>query len=436
MQILRFGVGCCGWMQITMQRAQCLTLEAMQGFLKGSEDVEFQAEGTREIYPWVGDVLQARSYDRLGKAERGLVKRFLEKITGLSRAQLTRLIGRWRREGQLQPKRGQRRRFPRTYTDADIGLLAQLDEAHEGLSGPATKRILEREFTVYGKVAYERLARISAAHIYNLRRGQRYRQMSSVRTKTQATQVAIGERRKPDPRDRPGWVRVDTVHQGDRSDGTKGIYHLNAVDTVTQWQVVGAVETISDVHLLPVLEAMLHQFPFRIRGFHADNGSEFINHQVAEMLNRLLVDEFTKSRANRSTDNALVEGKNGAIVRKHIGYGWIDRGHAEEFEQFYRRWLNPYLNYHRPCGFAFVITDQRGRRKRHYRQQDYATPYEKLCSLPDWNKCLKKGVLPEQLKRRALEQSDTESAQAMQTAKQRLLAKARSAASLPPGKSA
>jgi hypothetical protein len=181
---------------------------------------------------------------------------------------------------------------------------------------------------------------------------------------------------------------------------------------------------------------MLHQFPFRIRGFHADNGSEFINHQVAEMLNRLLVDEFTKSRANRSTDNALVEGKNGAIVRKHIGYGWIDRSHAEEFEQFYRRWLNPYLNYHRPCGFAFVITDQRGRRKRHYRQQDYATPYEKLCSLPDWNKCLKKGVLPEQLERRALEQSDTEAAQAMQTAKQRLLAKARSAASLPPGKSA
>ena len=419
-----------------MQRAQSLTLEAMRGFLEGSEDVEFQASGAQEVYRWVGDVLQAQSYDRLGKAERGLVKRFLEKITGLSRAQLTRLVRRWRREGQLQPKRGQRRRFPRTYTDADIVLLAQLDEAHEGLSGPATKRILEREFTVYGKLEYERLASISAAHIYNLRGSKCYRQMSRVGTKTQATQVAIGERRKPDPRDRPGWVRVDTVHQGDRSDGAKGIYHLNAVDTVTQWQVVGAVATISDTHLLPVLEAMLHQFPFRIRGFHADNGSEFINHQVAEMLNRLLVDEFTKSRANRSTDNALVEGKNGAIVRKHIGYGWIDRGHAEEFEQFYRRWLNPYLNFHRPCGFAQLITDQRGRRQRRYRQQDYATPYEKLRRLPGWEKYLKQGVRPEQLERRALERSDTEAAQAMQTAKQKLLVKARSAAGLPTEKTA
>ncbi len=419
-----------------MQRAKSLTLEAMRGFLEGSESVEFQAEGAKEIYPWVGDVLQGRSYDRLGKADRGLVKRFLEKITGLSRAQLTRLIGRWQRTGQLQPRGGKRRRFPRTYTDADIRLLAQLDEAHEGLSGPATKRILEREFTVYGKVEYKRLAGISAAHIYNLRRGRCYRQMSSVRTKTQATQVAIGERRKPDPRDRPGWLRVDTVHQGDRSDGAKGIYHLNAVDTVTQWQVVGAVETISEAHLLPVLEAMLHQFPFRIHGFHADNGSEFINHQVAKMLNRLLVTDFTKSRANRSTDNALVEGKNGAIVRKHIGYGWIDRYRAEHFERFYRRWLNPYLNFHRPCGFAQLTIDQRGRRKRLYRQRDYATPYEKLRSLADWEKSLKQGIRPDQLERRALEQSDTESAQAMQTAKQKLLTEARSAASLPPGKSA
>jgi hypothetical protein len=423
-------------MRITMQRAKDLTLEAMRGFLEGSEDVEFQAEGASEVYPWVGEVLAGRSYDRLGKADRGLVKRFLEKITGRSRAQLTRLIGRWRREGQLRPRRGKRRRFPRTYTEEDIRLLARLDEAHEGLGGPATKRILEREFTVYGKPEYKRLAGISASHIYNLRRGHCYRRMSSVRTKTQAAQVAIGERRKPDPRDRPGWLRVDTVHQGDRSDGTKGLYHLNAVDTVTQWQVVGAVETISDTHLLPVLEAMLHQFPFRIHGFHADNGGEFINHQVATMLNRLLVTDFTKSRANRTTDNALVEGKNGAIVRKQIGYGWIAQRHAEGFERFYRRWLNPYLNFHRPCGFAQLVCGKRGRLKRLYRQQDYVTPYEKLRSLAGWEKCLKEGIRPEQLERRALEQSDTESAQAMQIAKQKMLAAARSAASLPPGKSA
>jgi transposase InsO family protein len=144
---------------------------------------------------------------------------------------------------------------------------------------------------------------------------------------TRPSAVSIGERRKPDPQGRPGFLRVDTVHQGDW-DGAKGVYHINAVDTVTQWQVVGCASRISEQHLLPVLEAMLHQFPFRILGFHSDNGSEFINHTVAQLLEKLLI-EFTKSRACRSQDNALVESKNGAVIRKHIGYGHIAGLHAE-----------------------------------------------------------------------------------------------------------
>ena len=91
--------------------------------------------------------------------------------------------------------------------------------------------------------------------------------------------------------------------------------------------------------------------PFRILGFHCDNGSEFLNYTVARLLNKLLV-EFTKSRPYRTTDNALVEGKNGAVIRKHIGYGAIPAEHAEAFQKFYAACFNPYLNHHRPCGFA------------------------------------------------------------------------------------
>lgn len=419
-----------------MQRAENLTLDEMRRFLDGSEEIQFAAESKADMYKWIGKVLQARDYERLGKAERGLVKRFLEKVSGRSRAQLTRLVERWRREGTLEARSGRRRRFARRYTAEDIRLLVEVDEAHEGLSGPATKCILEREWLVYGKKEYRRLAGISVSHLYNLRKRQDYREASHVRTRTQATQVSIGERRKPDPRNQPGWLRVDTVHQGDRHDGTKGLYHINAVDTVTQWQVVGAAESISEGHLLPVLEAMLHQFPFRIRGFHADNGSEFINHNVAAMLNRMLVKDFTKSRANRTTDNALVEGKNGAVIRKQIGYGWIARQHAEAFESFYRRWLNPYLNYHRPCGFARIQTGKRGKRKRVYRQEDYQTPYEKLRSLADWEGHLKEGLSAGQLEQRAMAHSDTEFARQMQREKQRLLARARSGEALPPERSA
>jgi hypothetical protein len=188
-----------------------------------------------------------------------------------------------------------RRRFARRYTTEDIRLLASVDAAHEDLSGPGVRRILQREFQVFGKPEFRSLAGISASHIYNLRDSEIYAGVRVHVTHTQARQVSIGERRKPDLQGQPGYLRVDTVHQG-HHDGKPGVYHINAVDTVTQWQVVGCVETICENHLAPVLERMLHQFPFRILGFQCGNGSEFINHTVARLLDKLLV-EFTKSRA-------------------------------------------------------------------------------------------------------------------------------------------
>jgi len=248
------------------------------------------------------------------------------------------------------------------------------------MSGPATRHILEREHARFGKAEYARLAKISVGHLYNLRASADYRQRLAVYEGTQPTAVSIAERRRPEPQGRPGYLRVDTVHQGDW-DGAKGVYHINAVDAVTQWQVVGCCSRISEAHWQPVLEAILHQFPFQILGFHSDNGSEYINHTVAGLLEKLLV-EFTKSRANHSQDNALVEGKNGAVIRKLIGYGHIPGEHAEDLQKFYTARLNPYLNFHRPCGFATVSQDARGKRQRKYQLADYATPYGKLKSLP------------------------------------------------------
>ena len=155
---------------------------------------------------------------------------------------------------------------------------------------------------------------ISVPHLYNLRHSLRYGKQAAAFEVTRPSPISIGERRKPEPQGRPGFLRVGTVHQGDW-EGGKGVYHINAVDTVTQWQVVGCAGKISEQYLIPVLEAMLHQFPFPILGFHAGNGSEYFNHTVAWLLDKLQA-EFTKSRACRSQDNALVEGKNGAIIRK------------------------------------------------------------------------------------------------------------------------
>jgi transposase InsO family protein len=215
------------------------------------------------------------------------------------------------------------------------------------------------------------------AHLYNLRRHQRYRERRLNYVKTPPTTVPIGERRRPDPQGQPGYPRVDTVHQGDQP-CAKGVYHINAVDEVTQWQIVTATPRISEAWLEPVLAAMLLQFPFRIRGFHSDNGSEFINQTVSRLLDKLLIEQ-TKSRPRHSNDNGLVETKNGEVIRKHMGYGYLGAAHAEPIRHFYAQHLNPYLNYHRPCAQADIEVDQKGCKRCFYRR--YQTPLETLLAL-------------------------------------------------------
>jgi transposase InsO family protein len=400
-----------------MQAGETLSLEQIRALVEATEPLEFEGRQRAGMYEWITQVLRRQSYRKQGKRARGLLRRYLGKMTGRSRAQVTRWIARYLEHNQVKEVKHRRHKFASRFTRADIELLAELDEAHETLSGPATKRILQREFEQYRHAAYERLASISVAHIYNLRRRPRYRERRLNYTKTRAVQVSIGERRKPAPQGRPGYLRFDTVHQGDL-DGSKGVYHINAVDEVTQWQVVGAAAVISQSHLEPVLQAILAQFPFLIRGFHSDNGSEFINDSVAGLLKRLLIEQ-TKSRPRRSNDNGLVESKNGAVIRKHMGYGYIAQKHAADIDAFYGRDFNPYLNFHRPCGQPERIRDAHGKEKFVYRR--YATPWEILRelerALPPGERYLKPAFSIERLDRMAQQHSDTESARRMQKAK-------------------
>jgi transposase InsO family protein len=410
-------------LNISVHEAEKLSLEAIGRFVEASEELRFEGENRQQVYGWVERLLVQQEYAQHGKAARGLVRRYIEKMTGMSRAQVTRLIARYTATGQVRPTIYRRRRFPGLYTRADIELLASVDEAHETLSGPATRRILEREVDLYGKQEYARLAGISVAHLYNLRKSQRYRERRLNYVKTRPAAVSIGERRKPQPQGRPGYLRLDTVHQGDEpKGGEKGVYHINAVDEVLQWQVVGSTPRISEVYLEPLLKAMMRQFPFRIKGFHTDNGSEFINRTVAELLNKLLIEQ-TKSRPRQSGDNGLVETKNGAVIRKHIGYGYIEAGQADSINSFYREYLNPYLNYHRPCAQADVEIDEKGRKRVRYKR--YQTPLETLLALDKPAQYLRQGLSINALKRIAAALSDTDAARRMQQAKNKLFEKLR-----------
>ena len=156
-----------------------------------------------------------------------------------------------------------------------------------------------------------------------------------------------------------------------------------------------STERISEHYLVPVLEKQLDSFPFILRGFHSDNGSEFVNRTVAKLLGKLLI-AFTKSRARHSNDNALVESKNGSIVRKQLGYVHIPQHCAALVNDFLEHHLNPYLNYHRPCFFPLAVLDAKGKQRKTYPYDRITTPYEKLKSLPQAQRYLKPGVdLPE-----------------------------------------
>lgn len=368
------------------------TIEQMEAFLGGSQSIAFAiAMNKDERYLFVQDILKRFGYRYLRRYDKGIVIQFLRKVSGYSRQQLTRMIQRYLKEGVLRRFQKTLNGFDLYYTTQDIELLAQLDQRHDNPNGFMVKKLCERAYYEFSDLAYERLSHISVSHIYNLRKSSRYKKHRCHYEKTKSSKnVPIGERRKPHANGQPGYIRIDTVHQGDL-DGRKGVYHINAVDEVTQFEVVASVEKISEAYLIPVLKLLLAEFPFKIINFHSDNGGEYVNKTVAALLKKLLI-EFTKSRPRNSNDNALAEGKNAAVVRKVFGYTHIPQHYAERLNQFNKQALNPYLNYHRPCLFPTTIVTPKGKQKKKYEYKNMMTPYEKFKSLPDAQQYLKMGL--------------------------------------------
>ena len=404
-----------------MNDTQLRDLGKIDQFLASSNHLEFEPIRLEERYRWIAATLKRLNYFRLNRHDKGVVREYLMKMTNYSRQQLTRLIAQYREKHWIGRRHRERYCFPKKYTREDIVLLAQMDEWHETLSGPATKKLCERAYTLFSDERFQRLATISVSHLYNLRQSKTYLHKRRYFTKTQYTPTPIGERRKPNPQGQPGYIRIDTVHQGDQ-DGEKGVYHINAVDEVTQMEVICSVEKISEHCLIPVLECILESFPFVIKELHSDNGSEYINQHVVTLLKKLWI-ELTKSRPRHSNDNALVESKNGSIIRKHLGYMHIPQKWAPHMNEFYQKYFVPYINFHRPCYFAITITDAKGKEKKKYPYQQMMTPYDKLKSLPQAENYLKPGVTFKTLDVLAYQESDLAAAKKMKQARDELLKK-------------
>ena len=167
-------------MVIDMNDAQLHTLDQLQAFLDGTAAVGFSVSAP-ERYDFIARIVHRFGYARLRRRDKGVVLRFLGRVSGYSRAQLTRLVERGRKPAPLVKQYpAQRIGFTRTYTDADVLLLAHTDTLHGTLSGLATKKLMERAYEVFGERRYQRLATISVGHLYNLRKRSSYQRQRRV----------------------------------------------------------------------------------------------------------------------------------------------------------------------------------------------------------------------------------------------------------------
>jgi hypothetical protein len=400
-------------MKAIMNIENLTTIEELERFIQGNQTVAFTVLGDKnQRYQFIQKTLIKFRYITLKKPDKGIVNQYLKKVTGYSRQQLTRLIKQYKVVGRINWQPCRTNGFSTIYSAKDIKLLAEMDARHDDICGHATKKLLERAYNMFEQSQYQTLATLSVSHLYNLRHSQGYQKQRRHFTKTQSRQVPIGERRKPQPNGEPGYIRIDTVHQGDL-DKQKGVYHINAVDEVTQFEVVCSVERISERYLIPVLTQMMAAFPFIIKGFHSDNGSEYINKHVCKLLTKLEI-ELTKSRSRHSNDNALAESKNASIVRKQFGYTHIPQKWAPLINTFNLKYLYPYINYHRPCFFPEVTTDDKGKQRKSYPYKSMMTPYEKLKSLPHAKTYLKADFHFEILDEQAMEMTDNACAKLLQ----------------------
>ncbi len=390
------------------------TIEHLERCLDGSETCTYELPGTTdERSSWIQTTLVQFRYTSLGTRDRGVVIRSLLKVSGSSRHQLTRLIRQSVTTGRCTCRQRTTRGFSRRSTQADVLLLAELDRLHDTPCGAVIKKECERALA-QGDDRCERLAAISVSHIDTLRTSTTDQRQRRQFTTPHSKPAPIGERRRASR----GSLRVDRVHQGDQDTRT-GVSHITLVDEVTQFEICVSVERISEASVTPALELAMARLPFRIRGFHSDTGSECINKTVAKLLDTLLV-EFTKSRTRHSHDNALVESTHGSVVRtlcgsQHIPQHWASQINDALLEPMYRS-----VNVHRPCLFPLTITDAQGKQIKRDPSERLMTPFEQLCAIEEIDTHLTDGQSLEALHEYAQAVTDTQAAEALQTARHTL----------------
>jgi predicted DNA-binding transcriptional regulator AlpA len=250
-------------MTINMEDDHITSVAQLEKLVKFGEYVKFNSSNKGQTYEWIGRTLGKFKYFSESKKSRGIIKNYIVVMTGYSDDQIDKLIKRKKKFGRVFLMERTQYTFPKKYETGDVALLADTTSTLNHPNGKAVKQMMKDMYHLYGDNRFERLQQISVSHFYNLRRTNVFQSRTLNYTKTNPVKVNIGIRKKPNPFGKPGYLRVDSVHQGDL-DKQKGVYHINLVDEVTQWEITGCVEGISEQFLAPLLEELLRRFPFII----------------------------------------------------------------------------------------------------------------------------------------------------------------------------
>ena len=379
------------------------TLDRVRELLEGDRPIP-RVQSRADAYRLIERTVARFDYGRLRKVDKGLIRRYLRIATGLSRAQVTRLLKQHRTTGTLTDRRGAPRRpFPRRYTNADVELLAHVDALHGTLSARATRKLLGRAYGVFGDRRFARLAGVSRGHLYNLRRSPGYLQRRA--TASDPTQLPLTNRQRwrPQPFPRPGHVRVAAVQAVD-TDPLGSLYVIELADEVTAFRVVRVVAHLDTSNLIPAIHTLRRAFPFTVVDFHVARDSKPAERRVAALLRTL------------HTARARTEG----LPRPRLDHPRDADRDVDAVNAFLEQTLAPYLNYHRPCSFSSERVDAGSRVRVVHRDADIMTPYERLRSLPAASACLTPGTTLAQLDAIAAASSDNEAARAVAEARGRL----------------
>ena len=365
---------------------------------------------------WVKQFLNKVKYKRIEqKTLKTKIKAIIADSTGLSDRTIDLWIYKYK-HGKLKSKTYKRNTFHKIYTWDDIILLVKVDAATERISASSLCNLFDREYNIFHKKEFERLANISKSHINNLRLTPAYKRRAIVFEKTHSTKSHFLPIGKMEAKGIPGYLRVDTVHSGTHNE-QKGLYYINMIDDTLQTEYVFTVPVISERFMRVILDILLQSYWTPIEAFHSDGGSEYNNNVVVALLNKLHIEDCTRSRPYHCNDNALIEMKNGYIIRKHFGFGYIPKEFSEKFNIYLSEYFNEYLNFHRSSGYLTgTHKSKKGRTVREYSY--YNTPYETFKE--KYIEYLKPGLTIEDLDKIAYAKSDYESAQEMNKYKKEL----------------